>query len=58
MTGLQLARFIRQMRANQPIVLFTGSAFDSDRLPPEINRVVRKPIAPGKLRAVLAEVVR
>jgi CheY-like chemotaxis protein/anti-sigma regulatory factor (Ser/Thr protein kinase) len=58
MTGLQLARFIRQMRANQPIVLLTGFTFDSDRLPPEINRVIRKPIAPEKLRAVLAEVVR
>jgi signal transduction histidine kinase len=58
MTGLQLARFIRQMRANQPIVLLTGFAFDSDKLPPEINRVIRKPIAPEKLRAVLADVVR
>jgi len=58
MTGLQLARFIRQMRASQPIVLLTGFTFDSDRLPPEINRVIRKPIAPEKLRSVLAEVVR
>lgn len=58
MTGLQLARFIRQMRSNQSIVLLTGFAFDSDRLPPEINRVIRKPIAPDKLRTILAEVVR
>jgi signal transduction histidine kinase len=58
MTGMQLARFIRRMRAHQPIVLLTGFTFDSERLPPEINKVIRKPIAPEKLRAVLAEVVR
>jgi signal transduction histidine kinase len=57
MSGVQLARFVRRMRSNQPIILLTGFSFDTDHIPPEISKVVRKPIAPDKLRAVLAEVV-
>jgi signal transduction histidine kinase len=57
MSGMQLARHIRAMQAEQPIVLLTGFSFDQEHLPPEINQVIRKPIAPDKLRAVLAEVV-
>lgn len=57
MSGVQLARHIREMRATQPIILLTGFTFDTEHLPPEINCVVRKPIAPERLRVAVAEVV-
>jgi CheY-like chemotaxis protein len=58
MSGVQLARYIRRMRANQPIILLTGFSFDSDRLPPEIDQVLRKPIAPDRLRLAMVQSVR
>lgn len=58
MTGVQLARFVRQMHKNQPIILLTGFTFDTDQLPPDVNRVVRKPVAPEKLRLAMAEAIR
>jgi len=58
MNGLQLARYIRQVRANQPIILLTGFSFDADNTPTEVDKVIPKPITPDRLRAALAEVVR
>ncbi len=58
MNGLQLAKYIRQMRSNQPIILATGFTFDTENVPPVVNKVIRKPISPDKLRAALAEVVQ
>ena len=58
MNGLQLSRYIRQIRANQPIILLTGFSFDADNLPTEVDKVIPKPITPDRLRAALAEVVR
>jgi CheY-like chemotaxis protein len=57
MSGIQLARHIRSMRATQRIILLTGFGFDGDHLPPEIDTVVRKPIAADRLRAAMLEVV-
>jgi len=57
MNGVQLARFIRQVRPRQPIILATGFSFDDGQVPPGINKVIRKPISPERLRAALAEVI-
>jgi CheY-like chemotaxis protein len=58
MNGLQLARFIRQIRASQPIILATGFSFDGQELPPEVNMLLRKPVLPEQLRAALAKIVK
>jgi signal transduction histidine kinase len=58
MNGLQLARYVRQLRANQPIILLTGFSFDVDNLPTEVDKIIPKPITPDRLRAALSEVVR
>jgi signal transduction histidine kinase len=58
MNGLQLARYVRQLRANQPIILLTGISFDVENLPTEVDKVIPKPITPDRLRAALSEVIR
>jgi len=57
MSGIQLARYIRDLRQGQPIILLTGFSFDTEHLPPEIDQVVRKPIAPERLRDAMVRVV-
>jgi len=57
MSGVQLAQLIRKMRSSQPIILLTGFSFDDEHLPPEVDKLVLKPIIQDRLRAVLAEVV-
>ncbi|MEQ1862487.1 MAG: response regulator [Chthoniobacteraceae bacterium] len=57
MNGIELAQVLRQMRMNQPIILLTGFVFDAKTLPSGISCVVRKPVAPERLRAALASVM-
>jgi len=60
MTGLELARRLRAIRADLPVILYTGYAegISAPQLAASGVRVLmRKPIEPGELRAKLAEIL-
>lgn len=59
MDGDQMARAIRELRPEQPIILLTGyaeSSRDGDE-PETVNLVLGKPVSMGTLRKALAEVI-
>jgi signal transduction histidine kinase len=58
MNGVQLAGFLRQLGHTQPIVLLTGFSFDTENLPAQIDQVVRKPVAPDRLREAMGKALR
>jgi signal transduction histidine kinase len=58
MNGVQLARFLNQLGHHPPIVLLTGFSFDTENLPEEIHQVVRKPVAPDRLREAMGKALR
>jgi PAS domain S-box-containing protein len=60
MTGLALARLARQHRSNLPVLLYTGNAADiaqEELSASGVTRLLRKPIDPTALRALLGDLL-
>jgi signal transduction histidine kinase len=61
MSGYELARALKQIRHNQPIILLSGfsgpeSSFETD--PSEVDLIINKPISYGELTRAITSVVK
>lgn len=60
MTGFQLARRIRELRADMPVIFMTAFEVNKKEFDPvfpstEIDNVIRKPFAPSRLAEIIRE---
>lgn len=61
MSGYELARALKQIRNNQPIILLTGLSGAAPSLEPnsaEVDLVIHKPISYGELKRAIISVVK
>jgi signal transduction histidine kinase len=57
-SGLDFAREVQQYRSGIPLILFSGTALDTESLPEGVNAFMRKPVSVDELRRVLSSVIQ
>lgn len=60
MNGIQLAALVKQLHNPKPVIMLTGfddPALTPGQCPPNVDRLIRKPIPPAELNKAVAELI-